>query len=122
MRRPLLIIALLFPLLAGGCATRALWNNNRLDAANEPASNASVRLFDASQQKDFLVVYDEYSERHDSIRPRAYFLNQNQSRVEQRLEPHFVSIVLTRGLPPMPVFQTSSPSAANFSPARYASP
>jgi hypothetical protein len=120
VRRELLNIALLLPLLTGGCATNALWNKTQLDAWNEPADNPRLQLFDASRKRDFLVVYDEYSERHDSIRTRAYFLNQNEERVEQGRKPHFVSTRLSRELTPIPVWQTSPPTSTNFPPAVYA--
>jgi hypothetical protein len=106
---------LLLPLLTGGCATHALWTSGNLDAWNEPAQNADVRLFDAAPKKDFLVVYDEYSERHDSIHTRAYFLNQSQKRVAQGQRPHFVSIHLASKPPPIPVLYAPPSSNTNFS-------
>ena len=120
MRQRNWFLLLLLPLLAGGCATNALWNKTQLDAWNEPASNANLRLFDASRKNDFLAVYDEYSERHDSIHRRAYFLNQNQKHVELGRKPHFVSARLARELPPVPIFQTLSDSNTNFSQIIYA--
>ena len=113
-------LLLLLPLLAGGCATSALWNKTELDAWNQPANPAGLRLFDAGQQKDFLVVYDEYSERHDTNRTRAYFLNQNEKRVEQHRKPRFVNAQLAHDWPPIPVLQTLPPWSTNFSPACYA--
>jgi hypothetical protein len=115
-----LTIALLLPLLTSGCATNALWNKTDLDAWNEPTQNADVRLFDARPKKDFLVVYDEYSERHDSIHTRAYFLNQNKKRVAQGQKPHFVSARWSHKLPPVPIFQTWPESDTNFSQTIYA--
>jgi hypothetical protein len=120
VRRQLLIIGLLLPLLTGGCATNALWNKTQLDAWNEPDDNSRLQLLDASRQKDFLVVYDEYSERHDSTRTRAYFLNQNEKRVEQGRKPHFVSAQLSRELPLVPVLQTLPLANTNFLPTVYA--
>jgi hypothetical protein len=114
------MMLLLLPLLTGGCATNALWNKTDLDAWNEPAQNADVRLFDARHKKDFLVVYDEYSERHDSIHTRAYFLNQNQKGVAQGQKPHFVNARLSHKLPPVPIFQTLPESNTNFSQTIYA--
>jgi hypothetical protein len=113
-------MVLLLPLLTGGCATNALWNKTQLDAWNEPDDNSRLQLFDASRQKDFLVVYDEYSERHDSTRTRAYFLNQNDKRVEQGRKPHFVSAQLSRELPLVPVLQTLPLANTNFLPTVYA--
>jgi hypothetical protein len=113
-------MALLLPLLASGCATHALWNKTQLDAWNEPADNPRLQLFDASRQKDFLVVYDEYSERHDSTRTRAYLLNQSEKRVEQGRKPHFVSAQRSRELPPIPVLQTLPLANTSFLPTVYA--
>ncbi|HXR04445.1 MAG TPA: hypothetical protein VN836_07035 [Verrucomicrobiae bacterium] len=120
MRRQPLTIALLLTLLTGGCATDALWNKTDLDAWNEPAQNPDVHLFDARQKKDFLIVYDEYSERHDSVHPRAYFLNRNQERVAQGQKPHFVSTRCSHKLPPVQTFQTPPESNTNFSQTTYA--
>lgn len=120
MQRQPLTIALLLTLLTGGCATDALWNKTDLDAWNEPAQNPDVHLFDARQKRDFLVVYDEYSERHDSVRPRAYFLNRNQARVAQGQKPHFVSTRCSYRWPPVQTFQTAPESSTNFAQTIYA--
>jgi hypothetical protein len=120
VQRQSLAIALLLPLLTSGCVTDALWNKSQLDDWNEPANDANVHLFEASRQKDFLVVYDEYSERHDSIHTCAYFLNQNQKGVAQGQKPHFVDAGLSHQLPPVPIFQTLPESDANFSQMIYA--
>ena len=120
VRRQLVTIALLLPLLISGCATNALWTKARLDDWNEPAANPRLQLFDASRQKDFLVVYDEYSERHDSTRTRAYLLNQSEKRVAQGRKPHFVRAQRSRELPPIPVWQTLPVANTNFAPAVYA--
>lgn len=103
---PLLMLPLL-PLLAGGCATRALWTQTRLDAWNQPAADPNVRLFDAGPKKDFLVVYDEYSERHDAITTRAYFLKQSQPRVAEGRQPHFANVRREDKLPPVPVLSSA---------------
>ena len=120
MRAQWLTIVLWLPLLTGGCATEALWNKTQLDAWNEPADNSKLQLFDADQQKDFLVIYEEFSERHDSTRTRAFFLNRNEKRVEQGRKPHFVSAQRSRDLSPIPVQQTLPLSNTNFPPTVYA--
>ena len=117
-------VARLLPLLlltfGSGCATNALWNNGNLEAIKEPASNINLRLFDAKRQNDLLVVYDEYSERNDGIRTRAYWLNENETLVNQRLAPHFVNTNLIHNLPSVPVFHASAPSETNLTQALYA--
>ena len=120
MRPCLTRLLLLLPLLTGGCATSALWNKTQLDAWNEPAERANLRLFDAGPRKDFLVVYDEYSERHDATRTRAFFLHQNEQLVAQGRKPDFVSAQLSREWPPVPVLPTPPLHGTNFSSALYA--
>jgi hypothetical protein len=108
------ILFFLLPLIFdSGCATKALWNE--LDNDNKPANNAHVQLFDARRQKDFLVIYKEYSELNGSTRTRAYYLSQSQNRVEQGKRPHFVSTNLAQKMPQVAVFETSPASDTNFS-------
>jgi hypothetical protein len=106
--------------LGGGCATDALWNKTQLDEWNVPADNANLCLFATGRNNDFLAVYDEYSERYDSIHHRSYLLNQNQKRVESGRKPHFVSARRASELPPVPIFQTLPEAGTNFLPALYA--
>ena len=102
MRRALLPL-LLLPLLTGGCVTHALWTESRLDTWNEPAVNPSLHVFHGSQQDNLLVVYDEFSDRHETTNARAYFLNLTQPPpLHER--PQFVSVNNTNGLAPVPVF------------------
>jgi len=111
---PLLLLA-----FGSGCATEALWDNGRLEAVKEPADHLNLRLFDAKRQNDLLVVYDEYSERSDKICTRAYWLNENQGRVDQRRAPHFSNTSLMRNLPSVPIFH-STPRETNCTLTLYA--
>jgi len=110
---------LLMLMFSGGCATHALWTETSLDAFNEPADESGLRVFNAERKKDWLVVYDEYSERSDSIYTRAYFLNANQKRIEQRRCPDFVSTNSVRGLKPVPIFLAMNAPSTNPSPSFY---
>ena len=116
MRRKLQILVLL-PLLAGGCMTQKLWTANTLDDWNEPAAPANLRVFNAATGKDFLIVYDEHSERHDSIRTRAFFLNQNLVRLTDRCAPYFVSPDMSAHLTALPLFPERGSWGSN-APAR----
>ncbi|HET7625970.1 MAG TPA: hypothetical protein VFM25_11975, partial [Verrucomicrobiae bacterium] len=104
--------ALAVLILSGsGCAFRDLWNDAGVENFNEPADSPNLRLYKNRGQKDLLVVYDEYSERHDSIRPRAYWLFQNQNRIENRRRPDFVSVKVAKRLTSVPVFsETNGPA------------
>ena len=102
--RPSLQTLLLLPLLTGGCMTHKLWTASPLDEWNEPASSPNLRLFRAERQDDFLVAYDEFSERRETTRPRMYFLNPNQKLLAQHDRPHFVKVNSADNLVPMPMF------------------
>ena len=107
-------IVLLLPLLAGGCVTHKLWTESQLDAWNEPAGNPDLRLFHDARQQDWLVVYQEISERNDDIRTRAFFLNRNQKPLAQRSRPHFVNVNSSRSLTPVPVLFSLPTNAPEF--------
>ena len=93
--------------LTGGCATRAVWGNDHLEAWNEPAANLNLRLYDVPARHDFLVVYTEHSERREKLRTRAYFLNENEPRLAAKDAPHFVNPKLMAKYPPVPVYSQS---------------
>jgi hypothetical protein len=114
------LLPLLLLTMGSGCATKALWNNGNLEAVKEPANSINLRLFDAKRQNDLLVVYDEYSERNDSVHTRAYWLNENEARVNQWYAPHFAKTNLMRDLPPVPVFYELASSERNLTQPLYA--
>ena len=99
----LLAPALLLTFVSG-CATPALWSNEKMEAWNKAANSSNIRLFATKDQNDFLVVYDEYSERSHVSRTRAYWLNKNDKRIEKSHRPFFVSPGLATSLAPVPVF------------------
>ena len=106
---------LLFVLmLESGCVTKALWTNDNLEAFKEPSCPNHLRLYRFDEKQDLLVVYDEYSERSDRIRTRAYLLDQNKTRLGEKRAPHFVSTKLTNNLVSVPVFN-SIPNEAKLS-------
>lgn len=92
--------------LGGGCATTALWQSTNLEDWNEPADDAHLCLFQTSDEKNYLVVYNEYSERQDSVHIRAYLLDQNQKRIKERRAPYFTNSNLVHGLKAVPVFSS----------------
>jgi len=103
-----------------GCATHALWDNGNLEAFNEPAANLNLRLFEAKSRNDLLVVYNEHSERNDKLRTRAYWLRQNQARVNQRRPPRFADTNLVHDFPSVPVFPEPVAGVTNPAPPLYA--
>jgi hypothetical protein len=95
-----------------GCATNALWNETNLGTWHEPAPNTDFRLFRDSAARELLVTYDESSSRHHAVRPRAYLLYQNESRIERQQHPEFVKTDLALRLEPVPVFPSDAAAAA----------
>jgi hypothetical protein len=98
-------LLLLLP-FGNGC-TYALWTNGNLDAFKEPAQNPDLHLYQSWQRKDILVVYNEHSERRNTVRRRAYWLNQNQCRVEKQDAPIFARKQSFRHVTCVPVFYST---------------
>ena len=92
----------------GGCATKSLWEQGSVAAFNEPAPEARVRLYQARGRSDVLVVYEEFSERKAAVRTRAYYLQENASRLEHRRAPHFVGAKEARSLEPIQMQVTTN--------------
>jgi hypothetical protein len=102
MRRLFFILWLpLIALLASGCMTRKLWTESKLDEWNEPAPNPNLHLFRAENPDHVLVVYDEFSDRHETTRTRAFFLEATNFTP---VRPQFVALNSAAGLAPVPVF------------------
>jgi hypothetical protein len=117
MKTRVKVIALFSPLLlalaGGGCATHALWENDGLEACKEPADKINLRLFEGPQT-NLLVVYDEGSERNNSIHTRAYWLAENQSFVEQHKHPDFAPFDPKKHLPSIRVYYHPIPPQVTF--------
>jgi hypothetical protein len=90
--------------LLSGCATPALWEEGRFARYHEPASPVRLQLGYCERKKDVLVVYDESREDSDAILRRAFWLEQNRERLEQRRKPSFVSATAFPELTPVPVY------------------
>lgn len=99
---------LLLITLTNGCVTKGLWENGNLEAWNQPAANPNLHLFAAKPPGDLLVVYDEYSERRDVTRTRAFWFNENEKLLTERHMPHFSHTNSAAGLASVPVLLTST--------------
>jgi hypothetical protein len=105
--------------LTNGCVTHALWENGNLEAWIQPAANPHLRLFAAKPPGDLLVVYDEYAERHDVTRTRAFWFNENEKLLAKHHMPHFSSTNSAAGLASVPVLLTGT-NQSSFPPPPYA--
>ena len=112
MRRLFFILWLpLVGLFANGCMTHKLWTASKLDEWNEPAPNPNLRLFRAENPDRLLVMYDELSDRRETMRTRAFFLEATNFTPAR---PQFVNLNSAAGLAPVPVFfraPTNSPAS-----------
>jgi len=100
MRAWLLFLPVL-SLLTSGC-TAMLWQHTDWDC--HPAPQPRVELFNATREKDVLVVYDEKSDRSKVIRRRAYLLRHNEKRIINQWQPVFVTPASVGRLEPIPTF------------------
>lgn len=107
-------MVLLLPLLTSGCLTHKLWTESKLDEWNEPAGNPNLRVFRDERKNDLLVSYEEFSERNATSRPRAFFLYQNQKRLQSQSRPHFVNVDASRGLASVPLFFSTPTNPPSF--------
>ncbi len=99
-------------LLAGGCATSALWEEGRFARFREPASPSALRCFRSREADDFLVCYEEGCDDNSKVRrPRAYWLVANHEPIENPHKPRFVSVNVSDGLQTVPVLATSPTNA-----------
>ncbi len=106
----MLVPWMLFMILGGsGCATSTLWTSPGLECWNQPAENPDIKLFQTANKRDFVVVSNEYSERSDKVRTRAYLLKRNQKQIEKRHEPHFENPDIVHDLTVVPVYSSSFP-------------
>src|SRR4051794_7870919 len=107
MRRPgLFIIFAVHILLCTGCTTAALWEEGRFARYHEPADPSALRLYHGPQNNAVLVQYNESLESDDSIRRRAYWLNENISRLQERRRPSFVPLARAKDLDVLPVIES----------------
>ena len=107
---------LLVQLLTSGCVTHKLWTESQLDEWNEPAGDPNLRVFRDELQKDLLVSYEEFSDRRETNRVRAFFLYKNQKQLQSQGRPHFVNPDSSRNLTPVPVFFSSPTNPPSPSP------
>jgi hypothetical protein len=113
-------VALFSPLLlglaGGGCMTSALWENDDWEAWKQPADKPHLQLFEGDPQTNLLVFYDEYSERNNGIHTRAYWLKENQTKVDEHVRPHFASFSAKNHLPSVPIYYDPIPAGMTLPP------
>lgn len=117
--------ALLVPLLAGsfGCKsageislTRRLWEDADVQVRYVPARNPGLKLFLAPSGQEIIVLYDEFRERDDTTRRRAYLLRPNGGSSSGNSPPRFVSARAPQGLAPIPVvpYAATTPEGGSY--------
>jgi hypothetical protein len=105
---------LLLVLAGSGCMTSALWENDDMEAWKQPADKPNLRLFEGEAQTNLLVLYDEYSERKNNVHPRAYWLKENQTLVDQHVRPHFATVKSKDQVESVPVLYDPLPDGTKL--------
>jgi hypothetical protein len=101
LRRHTFLTLLLGSLLAlCGCTTTELWTETNLKG---PSGEPQLRVYDSPRHNDFLVVYNEGSDRDGRVRRRAYYLNRFEERGVR--SPKFVAPGRAKGLDPLPLLE-----------------
>jgi len=99
--------------------TYRLWDNEDLRKWSEPAPNPNLSLFQATNGADVLVQYDAFSEKHSTVKRRAYYLQPNDARIAAGKKPELVSLAVADGMKPIPLLPTQS-DITNLPPERPA--
>ncbi len=112
-------------LLGTGCETvekysltYRLWDTGDLSKWSEPAPNPNLALFEATNSAEVLVQYDAFSEKHSTVKRRAYLLWQNANRIAAGRKPKLASVTVADGMKPVPVLP--APVAASNLPPEMA--
>jgi len=95
-----------------GCATHHLWTDGKIAGFHEPAPQNHFEIYEMPARHDFLAVYDELRN-SGRVRPRAYFVLQNERRTDMAKKPRFVDPANARNgvLVPMFVQNVMNPPA-----------
>ncbi len=90
MGKRVLFAGLLLVLCTGlsGCVTATLWEKQAFDGLNRPANPPNLQVYQTP--KDWLIEYDEANDKNESIRRRAYYLNENATTIHAHKPPRFV--------------------------------
>ena len=117
-----LLVGWLIPFITG-CSDMAdytltghLWDETGGANHSEPAPYPNMRLYQAADHKDFLVLYDEVHMNDVVIKRRAYLLKTNEKRIEAGRRPHFLSAPDTASLQAVTIL-TNSAAETNVVPA-----
>lgn len=118
-----MIVMCLVPLLSGcenlsdHTLTGHLWDGEADLDHSGPTPHPNLEIYQTSNHKDFLVLYDEVRANDGVIRRRAYLLNANQRRVEAGRHPRFIKVRNLDRLEAVPV-ETGSLVETNGTPDR----
>lgn len=100
-------------LLGTGCETvekysltYRVWDIGDWRKFSEPAPNPNLALFEATNRADVLVQYDALSEKHSTVKRRAYYLQQNEARISAGKKPKWVNASVAEGMNPIPLLPT----------------
>jgi len=109
------LVAAVLLLLVTGCETvekysltYRVWDNDDWRKFSEPAPNPNLALFKGTNRADLLVQYDAFSEKHSTVKRRAYYLHPNQARIGAGTKPKWVKSSVADGMKPIAVLPMRS--------------
>jgi len=104
------LVAAVLLLLVTGCETvekysltYRVWDNDDWRKFSEPAPDPNLALFEGTTRADLLVQYDALSEKHSTVKRRAYYLHPNQERIAAGTKPKWVKPSVADGMKPIAV-------------------
>jgi hypothetical protein len=89
-------------MLYAGCATPLVWQDNQFARFHEPADPANLKLYYSTQIRQVLVEYDDIRDSDGATKRRAFWLESNADRLNERRQPHFVPLKKDKGLAAIP--------------------
>jgi hypothetical protein len=84
-----------------GCATKALWEENRFARFHEPSVPPNFELFDGSDGKRALVFYNETRDTDAQKSRKAYWVSADVEPQSNPDKPKFVPLRATEKLQPL---------------------
>lgn len=91
--------------------TCRLWDSGDLRKFSEPAPDPHLALFETTNGTDLLVQYDAISEKHSSVKRRAFLLYSNEDRLAAGKAPEWADVSATNGLRPVQVITLTNREA-----------
>ena len=89
--------------------TAKLWETHDFLKWSEPAPGPNLALYHSENQRDILVLYDAWSEKHSAVKRQAYYARSNRTQVAAGKRPALLVPKVPAGASPIPILQSIEP-------------